>query len=305
MVFLIPVMVVTSYMAGLLENGTLISNYLAVLPMVRFEWLATTMVTTLYLLNREAGIVLIHQNKELVEAKVKAEHSEKLKTAFLQNLSHEIRTPLNGIIGFSHLLNDRFKLDSHLALYTQTIVNCGEQLLSIVQDIIDISQIGTNQIENNASEFTLSETIDQVLELSIAKATERNVTIENIIKCNTSIKMYTDQYKVIRAVHHILDNAIKFGNNRNIKFTSNCDHEKVIFQIEDFGNGIPEKYHQLIFSNFWQQESEVTRKEGGNGVGLPIAKAFVESMGGRLSFQSVEKVGTKFKLEIPIALIND
>ncbi len=297
--FLIPIMVLTSNFSGTIDEGNLIAKYFHVLSLVKFEITSTAAVTSLYYLNLKATLILKQQNLDLKKAKEKAEEGEQLKTAFLQNISHEIRTPLNGIVGFSRLLQSEYEKVPPISNYTQTILSCSNQLLTIVHDIIDISQISTQQMEWLVSERKLSQLMQELDVALKTKAQEKKIVAHFTINGDSNTIISTDQYKLERALYHLIDNAIKYGQNKDVSIQATVNNHFIEFQIQDQGLGIADNNREAIFDNFRQIETGTTRNYGGNGLGLAIAKGFIYFIDGEIQLFSKLGEGSRFVITIP------
>lgn len=240
---------------------------------------------------------LKQKEEELIKEKKRAEESDRLKTAFLNNISHEFRTPLNGILGFSNLINKPDLEAEKRKRYGEIIKLSSNRLLNILTDVIEISQIQSENIrliKNNCN-------INHIIE-SVIKEKEEIDKKELDIKFNSNtdaITTYTDCHKLQRCIIHLLDNAIKFTDNGYIKINSELSENEINIEIADTGIGIPENMHQEIFKPFRQVKQDTTKNYGGNGVGLSIVKAYVEFMGGDIFVQSEYNKGSTFRFSIP------
>ncbi|TAL61999.1 MAG: PAS domain S-box protein, partial [Bacteroidetes bacterium] len=257
----------------------------------------------------QEGIFILSQDitgrkkneEELIMAKEKAEEGDRLKTAFLHNISHEIRTPMNAIVGFSALLNEPNIDSSNRHLYTELIMNGSYQLLSIITDIIDISNIEANTVKVTTSEINLNSIIRSLHEQFLLKANEKNITIvsEPGLPDEDSI-IQTDKTKLIQIISNLLNNALKFTWQGQIKFGYGVKDNMIEFYVSDTGLGIPEEYHKKIFERFYQVEDPVEKLNEGIGVGLTICRAYVELLGGEIRLVSTPEVGSTFYFTLPI-----
>lgn len=236
-------------------------------------------------------------------AKEKAEESDKLKTAFLANMSHEIRTPMNGILGFAELLDDNTLTQERRREFISIISSSSKQLLTVINDIIDISKIESGQLIISNVRFNLNELLHKVL-----------VTFENI-KSNTGksqIKLILeegfedvdsnvmcDDVRLNQVLYNLLGNALKFTGTGLVKFGYRHEEGKLLFYVQDSGKGIPADKQSFIFERFRQVEESNTRQFGGTGLGLSISKGLVELMGGTLWVSSEENKGSTFCFTLP------
>lgn len=239
--------------------------------------------------------------KELIKAKKKAEESDKQKSAFIANLSHEIRTPMNAILGFAHLLKDP-EIDYENRLnFVHIILNSGNHLLSIINDIIEVSKIESKQIMPDYSEVNVNSLLDEV-----------NNIIKGIIPINKNLEIrikkphqscyiiHTDKVKLRQILINLLTNAVKYTDHGYIEFGFRPVKDYLRFFVKDTGIGINKKYHKMIFSRFRQVGSDYSASRGGSGLGLAISKAYVQMLGGNISLKSEPGKGSLFIFTIPL-----
>jgi len=242
--------------------------------------------------------------KELIDAKQKAEESDKLKTAFLQNISHEIRTPLNGIIGFSNLLNMGGNTEDDIKEITSLIQSSGQRLIEIVNNIIDISRIETGQISITNKLFNLNNTMDDLFVKFKSEAEQKNIKLfYKKHKSDSQSNIDCDEDKLNNIFSNLLKNAIKFSETGFIRFGYYFKKNKLYCYVRDTGLGIPEEKKHHIFQKFVQVDYSTSRRFEGAGLGLVICKGYVDKFGGNISYKS--KVGkfTIFNFSIPIKRI--
>lgn len=299
--FLLPILVIGNSFMGLNSLDNIFLEYLLVIDMAKFEIVSTAVVSALYLLNIKITNLLKEQNTNLIDSMQKAKESERLKTAFLQNLSHEIRTPMNGILGFSQLLQISHNSSGQVLKYTDLIVSSGNQLLHIVDDIIDASQIETNQIKETISEKLVSEFID---ELKLVFTSKDEIISERIIISvigDSERLLKTDIYKLTRIIYHLIDNALKFSGDKPITVKCTLSESSIKFSVHDDGIGIDKNDWGKIFIGFTQLDIESTRMCGGNGLGLSIVKGFITFLHGKIWLTSELGKGSTFFVEIPLS----
>jgi PAS domain S-box-containing protein len=238
---------------------------------------------------------------DLIEAKEKAIESDRLKSAFLANMSHEIRTPMNAIIGFSSLLDNSNLGDSKRKKYTHIIRSRCDDLLRIIDDILDISRIEAGQVVIKPDEFILNELLQEIYVIHkqrILNVEKNNLTI-NLKQPPGEIRVFNDRQRLLQVMNNLLDNAIKFTNEGKIEFGfREYLPDKILFYVSDTGIGIPKNMHNIIFQRFRQAEENLTRKFGGNGLGLAISKPLIQLMGGNIWLESELDKGATFYFTI-------
>jgi PAS domain S-box-containing protein len=246
-------------------------------------------------------------NKKLLQSKEKAEESDRLKSAFLSNMSHEIRTPMNAITGFAQLLKDPATPREATDQYIDIIINKGNLLLNIINDIIDISKVEAGKIEIIKSGCNIDEMfIDLYATFENVKKTGKKSHIDlRFVKpdFDSDITIYTDPFRLKQILTNLIDNAIKFTERGFVEFGYSVILEakrpRIRFYVHDSGIGIPEEKQKLVFNRFRQIEDSHTRRFGGTGLGLTISKKLVELLSGDLKVESQEGEGSTFFFAIP------
>ena len=238
--------------------------------------------------------------EELIRAKVKAEESDKLKTAFLHNISHEIRTPMNAIVGFSTLLGDPEVDERSRKSYIDVIMQSSNHLLSIITDIVDISNIEANLIKTVKNEINVNKTLKYLFNQFITKTNEKQIKLV----CEAGLSdpealILTDRTKLTQILSNLINNALKFTDKGIIKIEYRLKENFLEFCVSDTGIGISPVHHERIFDRFYQVQSNVSRLYEGTGLGLAISKAYVELLGGKIWLSSEPGNGTKFFFTIP------
>ncbi len=237
---------------------------------------------------------------KLTEAKEKAEESDKLKTAFLENLSHEIRTPLTGIVGYAELLiTEGFSFEEKIE-FLETIQKNNDNLLQFVEDIITFSKLERGIIHSQKNNFQLHSIVEDLLSELIPLYLNQNNQIEFITSVslhNSNIHIVTDYNLLIKTLKILLDNAFKFTNRGNIEFGCFSNENQWGFFIKDTGIGIPKKYHDLIFKKFYKYSNDKTKIYRGVGMGLAIADKILSILNGTITVNSETGKGSCFLIE--------
>lgn len=238
-------------------------------------------------------------NEKLLVAKQKAEESDKLKSAFLANMSHEIRTPMNSIIGFSKILKSKDINDEKREQYADFVINNGNLLLSIVNDVLDLSKIESNQIKLKKEVFNLNELIEKIYKTTSNENKKGlMITLEKGLSDQDSY-IYSDQQRLQQILYNLTNNAYKFTKKGAIKIGYYKLNDSLIFYIEDSGIGIPLQLQEKIFERFRQVELNSSRMFGGAGLGLSISKKFIELLGGKIWLKSQYGYGSIFYISLP------
>jgi PAS domain S-box-containing protein len=238
--------------------------------------------------------------QELIRAKEKAEEGDRLKTAFLHNISHEIRTPMNAIVGFSALLGEPDIDSQSRKSYIDVIMQSSNHLLSIITDIVDISNIEANLIKIVKSELNVNSTLKSLCGQFLPKANEKNIQLawETIIPDSNAL-ILTDRTKFTQILSNLVSNALKFTDKGSVKLSYCLKDNFLEFSVADTGIGIAPQFHEKIFDRFYQVQNGSSRLYEGTGLGLSISKAYVEMLGGKMWLSSQPDRGTTFSFTIP------
>ncbi len=242
----------------------------------------------------------IQINEELLVAKEKAEESNRLKSAFLANMSHEIRTPMNGILGFAELLKKSDLTGGQQQKFIEIIEKSGERMLNIIDDIVDISKIEAGLIKVSISETDINEQIEYVYTFFKPEAESKGIkfSYKNEINPEEAI-IRTDSEKIYAILINLLKNAIKYTEEGSIVFGCQKKGRKIEFFVKDTGIGIAKERQQAIFERFVQSDIADTQARQGAGLGLSIAKAYLEMLGGKIWVESEAGKGSIFYFTIP------
>lgn len=242
---------------------------------------------------------------DLLEAKEKAEESEKLKTSFLTNMSHEIRTPMNAIIGFSGLLTDKSFTDDQRNNFGTIISNSCESLLQLIDDILDISILESKQMEIRESAFSLHD-LFRDLQLTFnetkSKFDKDNLQIKYLIsKSQTDINLISDKVRFQQILSNLLSNSLKYSHKGTISFGWEViDNNEIKIFVKDTGIGISVEKLPVIFERFRKIDSDREKLYGGAGLGLSICKSLVQLLGGEIWVESEFGVGSTFYFTVPM-----
>jgi len=253
--------------------------------------------------------IVQQRTKELEAAKLKAETADKLKSAFLANMSHEIRTPMNAILGFADLLIDPELTHEEVKEYVNHITSSGEMLLTLIEDIIDISKIEADQLKINISDCNINKTLEDLqatFEQYKIKLQKTNTEIRTQFALDSLI-LKTDIQRFKQIVSNLVGNAIKFTQNGFVEYGYEIDPQHIgfiKFYVKDSGIGIPENLLEVIFERFRKIDESQTKTFGGTGLGLAISKRLVEMLNGKIWVDSTLNTGSAFYFTLPFVAGN-
>ena len=297
-----------------LKKGLHIMNREEELPGNPRKWILTSKIPLKDENGNITGLVgvghdITHRKKmieELKAAKLKAEESDRLKSLFLANMSHEIRTPLNGILGFTNLICSNSVEPEQFSMYGKIIESCGMRLTTLIDDIIDISLIQSNQLRLSFSWFNVHDLLKELYtfyrNVKQDHLTNVDFRFSNLSELESS-RFYSDRQRIYQVLRNLLDNAIKFTHEGFIEYGCySSGKDELTFYVEDTGIGIEKSKQQIIFENFRQVEEGLSRNYEGAGLGLSIVSGIVKQLGGKVKLKSKACGGTVFYITIPVAV---
>ena len=238
---------------------------------------------------------------DLINIKETTRQTDKLKNEFISNISHEIRTPMNAIVGLTSFLNNPEITRAEAEDYIEAINSSCKQLLTVIDDIVDISKIESGQLIIMVEEVNLNDILRDLYSIYRDQGKLKNIDLgysSGLTDDRSQIR--TDGLRIRQVFRNLLNNAFKFTEAGNIEFGYFPDDGKITFYVKDDGIGIPPENQSLIFDRFWQAESSVSRSHEGLGLGLSISKKIVEKMGGTIRVESEPGRGSVFYFSLPL-----
>jgi CheY-like chemotaxis protein len=249
---------------------------------------------------KERTTDLEQMNAELAIAIEKAEESNRLKTAFIQNISHEVRTPLNGIIGITELIVDSSYSNEEKQEFVPLLKKSSTRLINTITDYVDISMVVSENIEVNLKEMNLNKEIYSIINSFKDECDVTNLILTSEIPYNTESFVIKTDVRIFHKIYsHLLNNAIKFTKAGSITVGYKIVENNIEFFVRDTGIGIKKEAQEKIFDYFMQEDNSSNRGFEGSGLGLTIAKGFVKLLHGNLRIESTKGLGSSFYFSLP------
>lgn len=239
--------------------------------------------------------------KAILEAKEKAEASDRLKLAFLANMSHEIRTPMNSILGFVSLMLDEGVDEAEQRTYLTIVKQNSERLLGTLNDVLDLSRIEAGQVTVSPSDFNLMDVLNNVVSLYSKQAEDKQLTF--LHRCEIPVNLsyiHTDKEKLFSILSNLVSNALKFTAKGSVELTCALSARRLVITVKDTGTGISVEKQSHIFERFVQGDTSHNRPYEGSGLGLAITKSYVDMLKGNLSLESTAGEGSVFRVSLPV-----
>jgi signal transduction histidine kinase/ligand-binding sensor domain-containing protein len=240
------------------------------------------------------------RTEELLFAKEKAEKADRLKTAFLANMSHEIRTPMNAILGFIEILDEPEYTKEERINFKGLILNSGQTLLNLINDIIDIAKIETGQIDVYPEPIEFSKIFSELQTIYHQKINDIKPQLSLYLEPVKPVQINTDGFRVNQILINLLDNALKFTDSGYLRFGYRISEKEIVCFVKDTGIGIPANEQPYVFERFNKIENANSKVYRGAGLGLAISKNLIHLLGGKIWVESEEKQGSTFFFTLPL-----
>ncbi|MEP6626577.1 MAG: response regulator [Ginsengibacter sp.] len=250
----------------------------------------------------EKNTLIEERNSDILQKSKELEMSTKYKSEFLANMSHELRTPLNSILLLSKLMSDNTELDKEYVEYAEVIQSSGQGLLSLIDEILDLSKIEAGKMILEITEVPVKKVADNMRSLFMPVANSKKLSLNINIDEDVPASIISDKMRLEQILKNLLSNAIKFTAEGEVSLHISADitGKKALFTVKDTGIGIANDKLNLIFEAFQQADGSTRRKFGGTGLGLSISRQLARLLGGEIELQSTEGTGSQFTLKLPL-----
>jgi two-component system sensor histidine kinase/response regulator len=240
-------------------------------------------------------------NLELIKARDNAQASDRLKSAFMQNISHEVRTPLNGILGFSNLLMDAGISEEEKRTFIPMLQASSDRLIKTIADYMDISLIVSNNVEINLNDVFIARELTELEKRYKSLCAAKNLELTMVIpEEDKDIKIHTDPEIFRKIIFHLVDNAVKFTSEGSVVIGFSVNSDAVELYVKDTGIGVEKNIQERIFECFRQGSDLSTRNYEGNGLGLAISSGYLRLLGSEIRLESTRGIGSTFSFCLPL-----
>ncbi|MCW1934569.1 ATP-binding protein [Pararhodobacter zhoushanensis] len=234
------------------------------------------------------------------DALEEAHRANAAKSNFLAKMSHEMRTPLNGVLGVAEVL-DSLVVDEDQRRMVHVMHESGELLLSIINDLLDMSKIEADLLEIEMTPFIPADLAKRIESVHTLKATEKHIGFDVVVKGEDTSMRLGDPNRILQIMHNVISNAIKFTEEGSVEVEMDCTQpDAITLLVRDTGIGMTDEQKTQVFEEFGQADSSIARRFGGTGLGMPIVRRLVEMMDGTISLESVPDEGTAVMITLPL-----